>query len=499
MSSISPNGAEVERTYGNWRKPRSPGVGNLGLLGTAILMGGLIVAVILTMFSLLIALGWAAVLAAVLLPLVVKDKHGRSMMQRGTGWLAWRRGVASGAHIYRSGPLGLAAHGTCKIPGLAAASTLHEARDSYNRPFAMIRLRGHYTVVFSCGADGAALVDQDQVDTWVAYWGGWLANLANEPGLIGAQVTVETAPDTGARLRAEVEGQVRDSAPALAREVLREVVETYPAGSAQVSVYVAVTYDAATRPGAKRRSVEEMARDLGTRLPGLTGGLGMVGAGEARPMTATELAEMVRVAYDPTAAPLIAQAQRAGGSGITWDDAGPSAAEESWGDYRHDSAWSITWAMSEAPRGEVLSSVLTSLLSPHRDIDRKRVSLLYRPHSPAEAASIVERDRRTAQFRVGGKRMQARDVVALQAAEQARMEEAKGAGVLRFSLLATATVSSRERLPAAAAAIDVLAAPARVRLRRAHGSQATAFAACLPIGLVLPTHSVVPAVIRDAA
>jgi hypothetical protein len=41
--------------------------------------------------------------------------------------------------------------------------------------------------------------------------------------------------------------------------------------------------------------------------------------------------------------------------------------------------------MSEAPRGEVLSSVLTSLLSPHRDIDRKRVSLLYRPHSPAVA------------------------------------------------------------------------------------------------------------------
>ena len=489
---------DADRTYGNWRRPRSPGVGNLGLIGTVIMMGGLIIAVVLTLFSILIALGWALVLGLVLIPLVVKDRHGRTLMQRGTARLAWRRGVASGANIYRSGPLGLAAHGTCKLPGLAAASVVHEARDSYNRPFALIQLRGHYSVVFSCGADGAALVDQDQIDTWVAYWGGWLAGLSNEPSLVAAQVTVETAPDTGSKLAAEVDGQVKDTAPPLTRQVLREVVETYPTGSAQVSVYVSVTYNAAPRPGAKRRSPEEMARELGTRLPGLTAGLGMAGAGEARPMTARELAEMVRVAYDPTAAPLIAQAQREGGSGITWEDAGPTAAQESWGDYRHDSAWSISWGMSEAPRGEVLSSVLTSLLSPHRDIDRKRVSLLYRPHSPAEAAGIVERDRREARFRVGGNKPQARDVVQLQAAEQAAREEAKGAGILRFALLATATVASRDRLPAAAAAIDVLAAPARVRLRRMHGSQSTAFVANLPIGIVLPEHSLIPGTIRDA-
>lgn len=493
------SGVEGDRTYGNWQRPRSPGVGSLGLVGTIVLMAGLIVGVILTVFNILVALAWMVLLGLALLPLVVKDRYGRTLMQRGTARLGWRRTVASGAHIYRSGPLGLAAHGSCKLPGIAAASVVTEGRDSYNRPFAMVQLRGRYTVVMACGADGAGLVDQNQIDTYVSYWGGFLAGLSNEPQLVAAQVTVETAPDTGTRLRAEVDGQMKATAPTLAQEVLREVVDTYPAGSAQISVYVAVTYDAAPRPGAKRRTSEEMARELGTRLPGLTSGLAMAGAGEARPMTARELAEMVRIAYDPAVAPVVAQAQgQPGGSGISWDDAGPTAAQASWSDYRHDSAWSVTWGMSEAPRGEVLSSVLTSLLSPHRDVDRKRVSLLYRPHSPAESAGIVERDRREARFRVGGKKPQARDVVQLQAAEQAAREEAKGASVLRFAMLVTATVASPDRLPAAAAAVDVLAAPARVQLRRMYGSQSTAFAAALPIGIVLPEHSVVPGVLRDS-
>src|SRR5262249_26147035 len=137
---------------------------------------------------------------------------------------------------------------------------------------------------------------------------------------------------------------------------------------------------------------------------------------------------------------LIEQSQAEGGSGLTWDNAGPVAAQESWGHYVHDSAASITWGMSDAPRGEVLSGVLSGLLSPHRDIARKRVTLLYRPHDPAAAARIVERDRRDAAFKMGGNKPAARDAVAKAAAEQSAREEAKGAGVTRFAMLVTATV-----------------------------------------------------------
>jgi hypothetical protein len=55
-----------------------------------------------------------------------------------------------------------------------------------------------------------------------------------------------------------------------------------------------------------------------------------------------------------------------------------------------------------------------------------------------------------------------------------------------------------EDLPAAAAAIDMLAPPARIRLRRMYGAQAASFAAALPLGLVIPDHLQVPQTIREA-
>jgi hypothetical protein len=65
-------------------------------------------------------------------------------------------------------------------------------------------------------------------------------------------------------------------------------------------------------------------------------------------------------------------------------------------------------------------------------------------------------------------------------------------------MLVTATVRSVEDLPAASAAIDSLAPTARVQLRPMYGAQASAFAAALPLGIVLPDHLQVPALVREA-
>ncbi|WP_093804083.1 SCO6880 family protein [Streptomyces sp. Wb2n-11] len=500
MAANEVAGGPAPRTYGNWRKPQTAGIGQLGLAPTLLMLGGLVVVVLSMLISIMLALVLAVVLALVLAPLTIKDRYGRSLLTRMSTHLAWRRAVKKGSTLYRSGPLGRTGHGTCTLPGLAASSVLTEAQDSYGRPFAMLTYprSNFHVVVLRCDADGAALVDQDQVDVWVAYWGQWLSALSTEPGLVGASVTVETAPDSGLRLQHEVNSQLAPDAPELARTMLQEVLAEYPASSAQISTRIALTYSGAARPGHPRRSVDDMAVLLGNRLPGLTSGLGMTGAGAARPLAAEELAEAVRTAYDPAVAPLIEEARASGGSGLTWSDAGPQGAQEEWDCYRHDSAWSSTWSMSEAPRGEVLSSVLTGLLVPHPDIARKRVTILYRPHDPAAAARIVERDRKDASFRAkqtpGGR---ARDDVALRAAEQSAQEEASGAGLVRFGLLVTATVNAREDLPRARAAVDTLAPPARINLRPVWGSQAAAFAAGLPIGLVLPLHLAVPASIRD--
>lgn len=494
----APNRAD--RTYGNWRKPRSPGLGKLGLLGTMILLGGLVAVVLSMMFAGLIAAGVVAlILAVVLTPLLIQDRHGRTALQAATARIAWWRGRSAGQHLYRSGPLGVVPRGTHRLPGLLAASRVVDAHDSYGRPFALIVLPqvGHYTVVFECGADGASLVDQDQIDTWVAYWAQWLSTLSFEPGLVAASVTVETAPDLGHRLNREVRGNLDPGAPALAKKVLEQIVHKYPAGSAQVSTRVALTYAAAPRPGTKKRSQEEMAREIGARLPGLARNLAMTGAGTARALSAAQLSEAVRVAYDPAAQALL-EDSHAAGEQLDWNDAGPAATQEAWDHLAHDSGVSITWAMSEAPRGEVLSNVMTGLVAPHQDISRKRVTFLYRPYDPGTAATLVERDRKDARFRITNNNAAARDTVAVAAADQSAREEAKGAGLIRFAMLVTATVRSKEELPAAAAAIDTLAPPARVQLRRVYGAQASAFAAALPLGIVLPDHLQVPALVREA-
>ena len=486
-----------EPTYGNWRKPLSPGVGRLGLAGTLLLLVGLLVVTVMAMVSTLSSLISAVVLGLVMLPLVIQDQHGRTALQSVTARLNWWWGRSQGWHLYRSGPLSVIPYGSHRLPGLLAASRLVEGRDSYGRPFALIAIprTRHYTVVFECNADGAALVDQEQVDTWVAHWGHWLAALGYEPGLVAASVTIETAADLGHRLREEVHANTDPNAPALARAALEEIVWNYPVGSARVSTRIAVTYAALPHPGGKRRDQDAMVREIGMRIPGLVSGLEMTGAGSARPMTADQLFRAVRIAYDPEAE---AGMDAAEGRETRWDDVGPVAAQESWDHYVHDSGHSITWGMSEAPRGEVLSGVMNGLVSPHHDIARKRVTFLYRPHDPASAARIVERDRKDTRFRLDGAASAARNEIDVMKSDQSAIEEARGAGVTRFTVLVTATVHSAEELPVAAAAVDTLAAPARLRLRRMYGSQASAFAAGLPLGVVLPDHLNVPAMVRES-
>ena len=65
-------------------------------------------------------------------------------------------------------------------------------------------------------------------------------------------------------------------------------------------------------------------------------------------------------------------------------------------------------------------------------------------------------------------------------------------------MLVTATVMTGQEMRDAEAAVDNLAATARLTLRRVYGSQDSAFAAALPLGVVLPAHLKVPDKMRTA-
>ena len=474
----------------------------LGSVGTSILLGGLLLVVFTLMIrGVLEAVIMAGLLVVLLAVLLIKDSHGRSALSRIGARLAWTSTRSRGSHLYRSGPLGRALWGTYQLPGLAAPTRLSEHTDSYGRRFALLYTpaTGSFSIVIGTEPDGAALVDQEQIDVWVADWGHWLSNLGDEPGIEAASVTIETAPDSGTRLRREVAMNIDENAPEFAKAMLAEAVNRYPSGSSTVKAYVAITFTAAARAGGKKRTPEEMGRELGARLPGLTGSLQATGAGSAHPLDGQELCETIRVAYDPAAAGLIDEAHANGEvPELSWPDVGPSAAQASWDGYRHDSAYSMTWSMTSAPRGSVQSGVLARLLAPHRDIARKRVTLLYRPIDAARAAAMVEADLRAAEFRATStSKPAARDSLAVRSAQATASEEASGAGLVNFGVLVTATVFDYEKHADARAAVDNLSATARLRLRPVYGSQDSAFAAALPLGLVLTKHVKVPSELRN--
>jgi hypothetical protein len=490
--------AETARpTYGNWRLPSRPGIGPLGLLGTVTLLGGLILALLTALISWIAAVAVGLLITAVTVPLAIRTVDGRSGFTIAAvrmGW-AWRR--ITGEDTYISGPLSRDPGGRFRTPGLLAPLRMLEGRDAYHRRFGVVHdpQLNTFTLALQCDPDGGALVDADQVDTWVACWGGWLAGLAHEPGLLGAAVIVETAPDPGTRLSAEVLPRLDPAAPEQARALMAEIVAAYPAASSETSTYVTLTY----RPGSERTA--DTVTNLAIRVPALASGLIAAGAGSVRPMAAERISDAVRVAFDPAAAATVLRARAEDGpTGQEWDDAGPAAAKEAADWYQHEAAVSRSWIACEAPRGTVRSGVLRSLLEPSPQIARKRVAVLYRPLDPASAARVVESDRRSAHFMTASTSglVNARASTAVRAAEQAASEEAAGAGLVEFGLVATVTVAALEDLRAADAEMANLAASARLRLRLARGQQAAAFAAGLPTGVLPWLHTLLPYQLRGA-
>ncbi len=91
----------------------------------------------------------------------------------------------------------------------------------------------------------------------------------------------------------------------------------------------------------------------------------------------------------------------------------------------------------------------------------------------------------------------ATETLDLQAARQTAAEEAAGAGLTRFSLLVTATVTDTEQLGHVTDLVDQAGGASRLQLRRVYAGQSASFAACLGIGLVLNKHVAVPAAVRQ--
>lgn len=476
-----------QRTYGNWRLGTRAGLFGLGPAGTGAAFGVLAVSVLLMTVSIVVALAFLGLGVLVLAPLAIRI-NGRTGLQVLAARMSWWMGRSARQHVYFSGIVSRVstAH---RLPGVLARSELYEVETGRSGRIGVVVVpqTRHYTITLRCAPEGTDLVDQHVIDGRVARLAGWLSALGREPMLVQAQVTVETTPDPGTALASEVATTTRPNAPELARQVLDEVVRNYPSGSAKVDTRVSLTF----RPPLSRSwSHEEMCREVAARLPNLHAGLVGAGASGIMPMDANSIARTVRAAFDPAVSVELAGDEA---TTLDWSQAGPVAAREAWDSYRHDSGVSRTWGMVEAPRGVVFANVFTRLTESDPELLRKRATIVYRPYGPAEAARLVESDKRDAQFTAAKKsRPTARDAVDIESAEQAAAEEAIGAGMIRFTVLVTATVRSEEELETADGVIRGRAGEARLLLRPMYGCQAAAFAAGLPTGLVLTAHATIP-------
>jgi hypothetical protein len=485
--------ATAERpTYGNWIASRSPGLFGAGLLGTVVMFAGLLSALLTLLAAGPKPAAVVAVLGVVAFTALGTPLGSWVLRRVGFGWAS-----AHGDTTHRSGLVSRKSDPAVRLPGLLSKTTLLTASDPFTE-FVVVKSGGLYSMVVRCSAEGPLMQDQERVDAWVARWSGLLSSAGQESGLVCVKAITDTAPDPGGRLPVMVAALRSPNSPTLAREIMAETVASLPAASSDNVTYLELTFRGRVlnRKNDEAAILAEMAR----KAAGVVAMAQYAGGGHVEMVKAPELIRIVRESYDPITSAALEQAELAGDpESLTWADAGPVASRDLWGDFVHDSGRSITWEMYGAPRSKITENALTHLLVPHADFARKRVALLYRPHSPDESAKVAERDANTANFvaQQSKKRPSASAQLVQRAAEQSRHEVASGAASVRFSLMVTVTCRYDGDLEQAVSTLEARGRAVPIRLRRVYGAQAAAFAATLPVGFVPWEHTVVSSSVRE--
>jgi hypothetical protein len=475
-------------TYGHWRRARGLGIGALTMAQTLTLFGCILVPLLWVYLfgalSAVPALAVATVTAGLLVVRVrgttaadVITRAARFGLARSRRWSDLSGGVLTD-HPRRH-----------DLPGVMAPMVPLSADDGRGGKQGMLwhRRSGYLTVVLPVSPLGIELADPREAEQWVANWGAFLADLGYRPMVRHVGVTIDTYPSGGATSRDYIAERIQSDSPPAAQEVMRELIAMTPASIADVDTRISVTFDpAAANP--KPQNLLDAVAEVTRWLPGIEQMLGPCGIALTGRLSAQQLVASLRTAYDPAARADVARAHTSPQAGelIRWEEAGPIRATEEWDYWAHDSAISVAWALSEAPRQAVMSRVLLPLVAPGPYA--RRVTLLYEPFPAEEAASRLEAEVTNTAVRRLWRAKTKRDETQRDRDDEARAmqatrEESSGAGVGRFTVYASTSVPRLDQLPAAIADVEQRAGQAKIRLRRLRGAHAAGFAAALGMGI----------------
>lgn len=437
-----------------------------------------------------------AIMFAIWAPVVVPIR-GRTTYEWIFLWRQWRKHVKKVENMYLSGLFSHVANGRTSLPGVAYESRLHEGwvQHQSRQKFGVIELPATHqtTVIIECWPQGNEAIDQDAVDVSVFNWGTFLKYIGETSDIDAAVVVLETGPETGNRLRREVVELVSRHAPGgdLPTRMMTEKAAMLPNGSVRMWARVSITFRATTAE--RRKNPAEQIKEISRRMGGILTVLAEANL-NPRMLQADEIVTVAKRAYSPGTHDQIERAEidaDGGGHDIGWEDAGPIAHDErpSW--YYHDGCYSSTWQMDVAPTSPVTETVLRPVLDANGELIRKRVAIVYRPHSPAEAAEIATSDYKHALSGRNSNRKGVGSVDAdlrVEATSRQREEQGRGHGLTLFGVLITVTVPEGGDKPNADAITKQLAIRSQLRIKRMFLQQAPAFAASIGIGVLLPDH-----------
>lgn len=478
---------ESRLLYYGWTQPRSSGMFGSTSTATYVALGVAIVNLTLFMPSLP---GWVRLLqflvsGAILVPLVVSS-GGKSWWEIMLATKDRGKQKSAGENEYRSGS-GTKIPSTL-LPGIMAGSKVTEHRTSNNKTFALIRVGRFYTVVIRVFPQGSEWVDQARFDSWVASFGQLTTTIGQAPDVEAITAVLASVPESAQRLASQYERQVDPKAHKTAREILWQAAFEVRCAEVRNEGWVSITFD--SDQGMRRRDTQEQSQEIARRLPRILDVIEYAGL-PCRPMSKREVTAIARRSYSPADELDIETALLTDEPlGFDWSDAGPMAASDKRGYYLHDSGKSISHVMDKAPASAIDSRVLVDIGMARAELPRKRLTMVYRPHTPAESTKIVDQDYIDAQKAVTSRVGRTPEAAKLKVAatKKAREEQALGAGVTRFSTIVTITIPTDGDLAKAETLLGDLGIASRMTMKPATNQQAAAFAGSLGLGLNLPSH-----------
>jgi len=334
------------------------------------------------------------------------------------------------------------------------------------------------------------LLDESEQVRRLASWAAVQASMARQGSPISRMQWLErTLTEVGDEMRAFFDERARSTNGTAANKSYADLLVSAQPVTQQHETYLVlqVTASKAARAikhagGGDRGAVAVLYRELEHLQRRLRESDLTVGGF----LSGDELALLMRTQFDPEdALALSAHQARSSEPLVSARSAWPMATEVSWGHYRTDNIYHITYWISEWPKLGVRPSFLAPLLLTSNGVTRT-ISLVAEPIPTAQAVKKVEHQqtarlsddeiRSGAGYRTGARRR--REGEALDRREN---ELADGHAENRYSGYVTVSGSDLHEVEVAAATIEQVAYQCPVELRRLWGEQDTAFYSTMPM------------------